>query len=323
MREIITTIFLALGASSAYAQLGAVISAGAAIPTERSASPLASTPAQEMNWTGKDNLQGLEDCWESGEKNHFACVRGELAKLKKKNVLNSNAGSDAENSPSIYSYSPRAHWTFAPQLARILRGKPFQNAILPAVKASHFRVPSPQIKRVRSDERSSDLNWARDEISSEFKQAKSYVLKIPNYIRGLIGRYAKKYSVDPNLALSMVKQESGGNRYAVSKVGAMGLGQLMPATARRFGVENPFDPRENIRGMVRYLRFLQQKFNNDKVLMVAAYNSGEGRKSFRYGLIPRFHETVDYVKKVFENYFRLTGIRVNYNNRIAPRHFPA
>ena len=148
MREIITTIFLALGASSAYAQLGAVISAGAAIPTERSASPLSSTPAQEMNWTGKDNLQGLEDCWESGEKNHFACVRGELAKLKKKNVLNSNAGSDAENSPSIYSYSPRAHWTFAPQLSQkstATGGWKFLTAAFPDTDFHNTRATEPSL----------------------------------------------------------------------------------------------------------------------------------------------------------------------------------
>ncbi len=204
---------------------------------------------------------------------------------------------------------------------------PKQTAV--AVKKSNSSIPEPLIQKVLSDEnptaiaRANSLSRMGNQFLSAVRRVKTGVLKIPSYIESLVGYYSQKYSVDPNLALAMIKQESGGNRYAVSKVGAMGLGQLMPQTARRFGVANPFDPRQNIEGMIRYLKFLRQKFHNDEVLMVAAYNSGEGRKAFRYGLIPRFHETVDYVKKVFGNYFRLTGEKVDYKNRIAPRHLEA
>jgi soluble lytic murein transglycosylase-like protein len=153
---------------------------------------------------------------------------------------------------------------------------------------------------------------------ASFHRVKSYARGISSEIHDTIYHYASKYLVDPNLVTAMVKQESDGNRYAVSSAGAMGLGQLMPETAKRFGVFDPFDERQNIQGMVRYLKFLGERFNGDKVLMVAAYNTGEGRRSYRYGLVPRFHETVDYLGRVFNNYFHLTGRRVEFQDRIVP-----
>ncbi len=319
MKEMIATFLLALGASSAHAQLGAVIPSSPAIPAARSASLKASISAPKKNLNQKDNLEGFKECQETEKNSHFDCVKEKLANLKKKNIFNSGASNREES----HAYFPRVYGVFAAQSLPISRGKFPSNKILPAVKTPRFDVPPPLERPMLSNKRLSHRSWIDNEFASRWGQAKSYALKVPSYIRGLIDRYARKYSVDPNLALAMVKQESGGNRYAVSRTGAMGLGQLMPATARRFGVANPFDPRQNIAGMIRYLRFLKQKFNNDKVLMVAAYNSGEGRKSFRYGLIPRFHETIDYVKKVFGNYFRLTGEKVNYSGRVAPRNLSA
>ncbi len=325
MKEMIATVLLLWGVSPAQAQLGAVIPSSPAIPEvhpARLASLKASVSTPNKSLNQRDNLQGIKSCQGEMSSKHFDCVKGKIAKLRKENVFNPKKSSKLLTARPSHSYwfhaSASKNAPLASQ-ARFIQS----NSLLSSVKKSHFKVPLPFLKPALSHKDSDRSGRIKDEFLSRFKGAKSYALKIPNYIHGLIEHYAGKYSVDSNLALAMLKQESGGNRYAVSKTGAMGLGQLMPATARRFGVTNPFDPRQNIAGMIRYLRFLKQKFNGDKVLMVAAYNSGEGRKSFRYGLIPRFHETIDYVRKVFGNYFRLTGDKINYSGRIAPSKLSA
>ncbi len=321
MREMIAALLLALGISTAHAQLGSVISSSS-LPANKRPNSAMGRVIQKRNSIERDNLSGLKRCRKDADLNHFDCLKREISKLEKKTEVSMPKISSLPRPQASFSLNARF---LATQLSPTSLPKKTPSAF----KKSKSSIPEPLIQKMLSDEnltataRANPLRQMGKQFLSAFRQAKSRVLKIPSSIGRLVGYYAKKYSVDPNLALAMVKQESGGNRYAVSKVGAMGLGQLMPQTARRFGVTNPFDPRQNIEGMVRYLKFLQRKFHNDEVLMVAAYNSGEGRKAFRYGLIPRFHETVDYVKKVFGNYFRLTGEKVNYKNRIAPRHLEA
>ena len=113
---------------------------------------------------------------------------------------------------------------------------------------------------------------------------------------------AKKYDVDPLLVHSVIAVESGYNPYAVSPKGAQGLMQLMPGTARRFGVSNTFDPVENIDGGVRYLKYLLTLFPHDRKLAVAAYNAGEGAV-WKYNYqIPPYPETEQYVYKVARKY---------------------
>ena len=113
---------------------------------------------------------------------------------------------------------------------------------------------------------------------------------------------AKKHDVDPLLVHSVISTESNYNPYAVSPKGAQGLMQLMPATARRFGVRNTFDVKENIEGGVRYLKYLGSLFPNDPRLAIAAYNAGEGAV-WKYGNnIPPYRETEQYVRRVGMKY---------------------
>jgi len=118
----------------------------------------------------------------------------------------------------------------------------------------------------------------------------------PNY-NYIIEEACKHYKVDPRLIKAMIKVESNFNRYAESRAGAQGLMQLMPDTARRFNVKDPFHPVENIYAGVYFVKHLMVKYNNNWDLVLAAYNAGETAVA-KYGGIPPYKETRGYVKKV-------------------------
>lgn len=120
-------------------------------------------------------------------------------------------------------------------------------------------------------------------------------------IQELVDDAARRHNVDPLLVNSVIHVESGFNPAAVSPKGAQGLMQLIPATARRFGVDDPFDPKKNIEGGVKYLEYLEGLFPNDLNLTIAAYNAGEGAV-WRYNSIPPYPETVAYVDRVHQHY---------------------
>jgi soluble lytic murein transglycosylase-like protein len=114
----------------------------------------------------------------------------------------------------------------------------------------------------------------------------------------LIEQYARAHSVSADLVRAVIQAESNFNPRAVSSKGAMGLMQLMPATARELGVTDPFHPAQNIRGGVTYLARLLTKYDQNVELALAAYNAGAGNVE-RYGnAVPPFRETRDYVKKI-------------------------
>ncbi len=118
----------------------------------------------------------------------------------------------------------------------------------------------------------------------------------------LISEFSGKYQVDFALIKAVIRAESGFNPYAVSRKGAKGLMQLMPATAQRMNVVDVYNPKENIDGGVRYLKYLLSLFNNDLRLSLAAYNAGENLVS-QLQTIPPYRETVDYIRRV-QNYYQ-------------------
>jgi soluble lytic murein transglycosylase-like protein len=118
----------------------------------------------------------------------------------------------------------------------------------------------------------------------------------------IIEKAALSAAVEPNLLRAVIVVESGFNLRAVSKRGAVGLMQLMPATATRFGVSNPYDPRQNVQAGARYLKFLIDRFGQDVRLALAAYNAGEEAVDRNGGQIPPFSETMAYVPRVLKIY---------------------
>jgi Transglycosylase SLT domain len=124
----------------------------------------------------------------------------------------------------------------------------------------------------------------------------------PSLYDGLIDEAARVHSLDPKLVKSVMLVESAFNPAAVSRKGARGLMQLMPETAVRHGVENVFDPGENIRGGARHLAYLLGLFGNDLPRSLAAYNAGE-TAVLRYGGVPPYDETRLYVHKALTAYY--------------------
>ena len=126
-------------------------------------------------------------------------------------------------------------------------------------------------------------------------------LTAPAPVFSLIQRLAQQYSVDPHLVRAIITVESNFDPRAVSRAGAQGLMQLMPDTAARYRVEDPFDPHANLEGGIRYLRDLLRLFPSDLRHVLAAYNAGEGAVQ-QYGGIPPYPETQRYVERVLALY---------------------
>ncbi|MBK9313943.1 MAG: lytic transglycosylase domain-containing protein [Acidobacteria bacterium] len=150
-------------------------------------------------------------------------------------------------------------------------------------------------------------NIVREVVLTEAKIPADMGLRFSTGHHGLdqlIVYAATKYQVDPLLIYLVMREESGFNYRAVSRVGARGLMQLMPDTARRLGVRNIHDPIENVEAGTRYLRSLIDMFGGDMNLALAAYNAGEGAV-LRYGRrVPPYAETTNYVWRINTAYRR-------------------
>ncbi len=153
-------------------------------------------------------------------------------------------------------------------------------------------------------------NWGNSEASV-----------LPSYSRNknafdhIIQQAAQQHGVSEGLIKAVMHTESGFNVNARSPVGAQGLMQLMPATARRFNVSNAYDPHENIMAGAKYLAWLLKRFNGNTTLALAGYNAGEGNVA-KYGGVPPFRETQDYVRRVTSRYSNLyaSGVSASSSN---------
>lgn len=140
-------------------------------------------------------------------------------------------------------------------------------------------------------------------------------------INAYIQKYCRIYRIDPRLIYAQMNQESSFKIKATSYKGASGLMQLMPGTARRFGVTNIYDPRQNIEAGVKYMRWLLDQFGDIR-LALAGYNAGEGAV-WKYGnRIPPYRETIQYVEKISYNYYGEPGhgTAFAWNLPLAMRH---
>lgn len=148
---------------------------------------------------------------------------------------------------------------------------------------------------------------------------------LPSYSRNknafdhIIRQAAQTHGVSEGLIKAVMHTESGFNVNARSPVGAQGLMQLMPATARRFNVSNAYDPQQNINAGAKYLAWLMKRFNGNTSLALAGYNAGEGNVQ-KYGGIPPFRETQDYVRRVSSRYSNLYagGINISAGSNSTP-----
>lgn len=174
-----------------------------------------------------------------------------------------------------------------PKVEEFSNGKNFVDALKSSMKENNvFRLQNttldaPPIGKTSSV--SSNINTSRE------------------YISNLVKNISAKYGVDEKLVNAVIKQESGFNIKAKSKAGAMGLMQLMPATARGLGVKDPYNPVQNIEGGVKYLSNMLKKYNGNVILALAAYNAGSGAVD-KYAGVPPYKETQRYVRAILANY---------------------
>lgn len=171
----------------------------------------------------------------------------------------------------------------------------------PAVAAANG---APQAKR---DVFYEEMRRINDSIRAQF-----FATEIP--YGELIYEKAKKYDVDPALVAAVIEQESRFKPRARSHVGARGLMQLMPRTGRWMGARDLYDPEQNVDAGVKYIKYLDKRFNGDLKKTLAAYNGGEGNV-MRYRGIPPFRETRQYVTKVMKNYDKHTKKLESYEKK--------
>jgi soluble lytic murein transglycosylase-like protein len=213
-----------------------------------------------------------------------------------------------ENGRTVYVNAPR------PEAASTASARPKRASVLVYWSNQERQwkpVPPPSPSAMRAAREAADevASYVRSQPAiTKTKQATAS--QNPNYrqiasgrlisnsaVDDAIDRAAARHGVDPNLVRAVIKVESNFNPHAVSKKGAMGLMQLMPATARQLNMGNPFNPEENVDAGVRHLKQLLTSYKGDVSLSLAAYNAGQGAVA-RFNGVPRFAETQNYVRQI-------------------------
>lgn len=229
--------------------------------------------------------------------------------IDNKKNLDSGSSAQYKNKHLEYRNQVAQSKNFQSQLSQAA-----QNSQVPqAAQVTKAAQMSAQDKLKQSDKTSSEKN---EEISSQGISLENTDLpteqlspKMTQY-SSHIKQAASKYNLPPELIAGVIWQESRGNPQAKSHCGAMGLMQLMPETAAHLGVNNPWDPGQNINGGAKYIRQMLDKFNGKVELAVAAYNAGPGNVMKFGNQIPPFKETQDYVPKVlgYAENFKASGL---------------
>lgn len=186
---------------------------------------------------------------------------------------------------------------------RVLTDKRINNKHYRLIKV--YKTPS-KSKPVLKTAIQKPTKKAKKKISYQCGNS-AYISKQKETYKNIIKSYAAKYGVEEALIYSVVKQESCFNEKAHSRAGAIGLMQLMPATATHLKIKNPWNPEQNIHGGVKYLSRMLKRFKGNKKFALAAYNAGPGKVE-RYGGIPPYRETRNYVKKIMADYKLMKSI---------------
>lgn len=195
--------------------------------------------------------------------------------------------------------------------------KVYKTARKPAIKkpaprsyrASLNRPGKPVDNAYKAVEGLSTANIGKQSFNTFRCGDKRYIQSKQRTYQHTIKTYARQYGVDEALIHSVVKQESCFNEKALSRAGAIGLMQLMPATASYLNVKDPWNPEQNIQGGVKYLSKMLKRFKGNKKFALAAYNAGPG-KVVKYGGIPPYKETQHYVRKIMADYSRSKNLNL-------------
>lgn len=160
----------------------------------------------------------------------------------------------------------------------------------------------PRVKQVNADivKQNSQISLQNALTEATAVQANTQPAS-KSQILNVVSQISKKHGVDDKLVQALIKQESGFNPKAKSKAGAMGLMQLMPATAKNLGVKDPYNTVQNVEGGVKYLKSMLNKYNGNVILALAAYNAGPGAVD-KYSGVPPYPETQNYIKNILANY---------------------
>ena len=150
---------------------------------------------------------------------------------------------------------------------------------------------------------STDISSGRESSDIKLSGENTDPITVPSDLMKIFKKAADEYGVDEGILISMAKQESDFHANALSKSNAAGIMQLMPATQKAMGVNDPFDPEENIMGGARLMKSLIDKYDGNVILALAAYGTGSGNVK-KYGGIPPFEEIQKHIPKVLSNYIR-------------------